>query len=189
MAKFQYPIGDSQKRLPQIWLMSDERMGDRLLPSVKALPRGSGVIFRHYSLASEARRALFSRLRRIGRQRGLTLILAGSQAQAREWGADGYHGRSKRTGAVAPRLLHTAPLHNRQEIRTHSSQADLVFLSPLFATSSHPEGKPLGVHAFSALTRICDAPVIALGGMSRARFAMLRKGQIHGWAAISALQK
>ena len=44
-------------RYPSRWLMTDERMGDRLTPTLLALPPGSGVVFRHYSLAERERRA------------------------------------------------------------------------------------------------------------------------------------
>ncbi|RYD48780.1 MAG: thiamine phosphate synthase, partial [Sphingomonadales bacterium] len=37
--------------IPKLWLMTDERMGDDLWDALKRLPRGSGVIFRHYGVA------------------------------------------------------------------------------------------------------------------------------------------
>ena len=64
--------------LPRIWLMTDERFGARLLPSVAALPAGSGIIFRHYQSAPVERRFLFRTLRRMADAQGLTLLLADS---------------------------------------------------------------------------------------------------------------
>ena len=52
--------------------MTDERLGDGLLDAVARLPEGTGVVFRHYSLAESARRALFDRVR--GAHDGLLLL-------------------------------------------------------------------------------------------------------------------
>ena len=68
---------------PRLWLMTDERLGDALLPAIVALPRSAGIIFRHYSLPPAERRALFDRVRRIARQKRLMLLLAGSPRLAR----------------------------------------------------------------------------------------------------------
>jgi len=75
--------------LPRLWLMTDERQGDGLLPAVARLPAGAGIVFRHYSLAEVARRDLFDRVKAAAP--GLVL-LAGPAAEARAWGADGSHG-------------------------------------------------------------------------------------------------
>lgn len=189
MPNFQYPKGYSRDHLPHIWLMTDERMGARLLPSIRALPRGSGIIFRHYSLPQPERRNLFQAVRRAARRRGVIVILAGSDRQARAWGADGYHGRQQYRGSGGRNLLRSVPMHNWREIRDFGKSVDLIFLSPLYNTASHPDGHALGPHSFARLVRICNAPIIALGGMTRARFAMIRGGRVHGWAAISGLQK
>ena len=45
------------KRLPRLWMMTDERQGDALWSALERLPRGAGVVFRHYSLPAAARRA------------------------------------------------------------------------------------------------------------------------------------
>src|SRR5690606_35566678 len=50
--------------LPRRWLMTDERQGETLWAALDRLPRGAGVIVRHYSLPMRARRRLFARFRR-----------------------------------------------------------------------------------------------------------------------------
>jgi thiamine-phosphate pyrophosphorylase len=71
------------------------------------------------------------------------------------------------------------------EIRAaEAGGAALVFLSPVFATRSHPEAQPLGPDGFDALARQTRLPVIALGGMDEARAEGL--AEAYGWAGIDA---
>ena len=170
---------DRRQPLPRIWLMTDERQGAALLDAVARLPDGAGIVFRHYSLARAERRALFERVRESAGLRGLLLLLAGPAAEARRWGADGSHGRGGGEG------LRTAPAHGPTEIRAAEADgAALIFLSPVFATRSHPGARPLGAAGFDALASGTPLPVVALGGMDAARFDTLKNGW--GWAAIDA---
>lgn len=165
-----------ESHLPCLWLMTDERMGNHVLDAVARLPGGAGIVFRHYSLPAKNRRALFETVRAAAAP-GSLLLLAGPVAIAREWGADGSHGRHR--GAT------TAPAHNLAEIRAaEAAGAAGVFLSPVFATRSHPDAQPLGAEGFSALAAQTNLPVIALGGMNDARAEGLAKA--YGWAGIDA---
>ena len=165
--------------LPRIWLMTDERQGERVLAAVERLPRGSGIVFRHYRLAEAERRALFDQVKEKARHRGHLLLLAGAAAQARSWGADGSHGRGRGFG------LRTAPAHDLREIRAaERAGAAAVFLSPVYPTQSHPGARALGPARFTLLARRSRVPVIALGGMSEERARPVRGAW--GWAAIDA---
>jgi thiamine-phosphate pyrophosphorylase len=164
---------------PRLWLMTDERMGEGLWSALARLPKGGGVIFRHYAMPLVERRALFARVRRIARKRGLTLIVA-DPALA---GADGIHGRLARRGNG----LLTRPVHSRMEaIAASRAGADLIFVSPVFPTRSHPGARPLGPVGLGLMLRGIDVPVIALGGMDTHRFKRLTPLGLYGWAAIDA---
>ena len=168
--------------LPRLWLVTDERQGVRLLDAVGRLPDGSGILFRHYSLPSAARRRLFDQVASLAKPRGLTLLLAGSGEDAALWGADGSHGRGPAEG------LRSAPAHDLDEIRAaEAAGADLIFLSPVFPTASHPGAPVLGPQGFDALAAQTRVPVIALGGMDATNFAALNRA--YGWAAIDALTR
>jgi thiamine-phosphate pyrophosphorylase len=81
--------------------------------------------------------------------------------------------------------LRTAAAHNLREIRLAERRgADLLFLSPVFPTRSHPEAKTLGRLRFSLLARQTRVPSIALGGMNEKRARGLAGA--YGWAAIDA---
>lgn len=160
--------------LPRLWLMTDERLGDRLFDAIARLPDGAGIVFRHRSLGEAARRALFDRVRRAAPG---PVLLAGPVDLARAWGADGSHGRHE--GAT------TAPAHNLAEIRAaEATAAALIFLSPVFPTRSHPGAATLGADGFAALAGQTRLPLIALGGMNATRAEMLSGA--YGWAGIDA---
>lgn len=160
--------------------MTDERLGDALLPSIAALPRGSGIIFRHYSLNQHARAALFYTVSIFARRHGHMLLLGGPPIAVPAWQMAGRHGRVR--GAV------TAPVHSRREaIAAKRAGAELLFVSPVFATESHPDAPALGRVRFGLMIRDLSVPIIALGGINPSRWRSLKAMKIHGWAAISAL--
>ena len=62
---------------PRSWLMTDERMGDRLWDAIERLPIGDGgVVVRHYALGSESRASLAKRIAAVCDKRGLLLAIA-----------------------------------------------------------------------------------------------------------------
>ncbi|MGK2910888.1 MAG: thiamine phosphate synthase [Sphingobium sp.] len=174
------------RNLPTLWLMTDERIAtESLMQALHRLPKGAGVIFRHYSLDAAPRRALFRQVQAVALRRGLVLLLAGPARDARAWGANGWHGRSRGPAS----LLHSAPAHHLREIRAaERTGADLVLLSPVFPTRSHPGEPALGRVRFAMLTHEARVPVIALGGMGKARWRELKGSKAIGWAAIDAWQ-
>lgn len=166
-------------RHPRLWLMTDERMGEELWSALERLPRGAGVVFRHYATAPAERRAIYARVRRAARKRRLTLVVAGPTLPC----ADGVHGRTvRRQGGLL-----TRPVHSRMEaIAAMRAGAELVFVSPVFATRSHPGAGALGTVKLGLMLSGIDVPAIALGGMNARRFRRLAPLNLYGWAAIDA---
>jgi len=159
--------------------MTDERQSGGPLDAVARLPRGAGIVFRHYSLPPAARRALFDSVNAAAARKGLLLLLAGPAGEAKAWGAAGSHGRGPGEG------LRTAPAHDLAEIRAaEGAGASLIFLSPVFPTRSHPGREALGVEGFAVLAAQTKLPVIALGGMDAGRAQELDGA--YGWAGIDA---
>jgi thiamine-phosphate pyrophosphorylase len=171
-----------RQSLPHLWLMTDERLGDGLWHALERLPRGGGVIFRHYATPPAERRRLFDAVRRVARRRGLLLLLAGSPREAVGWRADGAHGRSPHSRAARP-LVRTAPAHGPADLRR---RIDALLLSPVFATRSHPGAPVIGPVRFGLWLRNAAVPVIALGGMDAGRLRRLKRSGAYGYAAIDA---
>ncbi|HMP55222.1 MAG TPA: thiamine phosphate synthase [Novosphingobium sp.] len=149
--------------MPAIWLISDARNDAALDAALDRLPRGSGLVFRHYHLKPAERRARFAALRRRARARGIAVVLAGTMQQARCWGADGAYGPARML-AQGPAGLRLVTVHSLAEL-ARARRADAVLLSPVFPTRSHPGGKVLGPLRFRLLAARARVPVIALGGM------------------------
>jgi thiamine-phosphate pyrophosphorylase len=171
--------------LPKIWLMTDQRFGDRLFSSIRRLPIGSGVIFRHYELGETQRFALFQQVAHICRQRGHILLLAGSERSALHWRADGFHRRVKRRS----KILQSVSVHDRRELaEARRMKSAMMLVSPIFATNSHPGQSPLGLHGLNRMAaKVNGAKIIALGGVTRQKAKLFNQRLIYGWAAIDGL--
>ncbi|OYX38764.1 MULTISPECIES: thiamine phosphate synthase [unclassified Sphingomonas] len=168
-------------RIPTQWLMTDERMGEGLWDALNRLPRGGGVIFRHYTLAHHDRRTLYDRVARIARRRGLVLLVAGAhQLGKRDAGRHGRIGQQIKG-------LKSWPAHNRAEVIAGvRAGADLILISPIFPTRSHPGERALGMIRAAMLARGMPLPVIALGGIHHGNFRRTKAAGFCGWAAIDA---
>ena len=169
------------KPLPDIWVVSDARNDAELERTLARLPRGSGLIFRHYHLPEEQRRARFAALLRLARSHGHTVALAGDACTARHWGADAAYGPAAML-AAGPELPRLVTAHSLHELG-RASRADAILLSPVFATRSHPGAATLGALRFRLLAARSPVPVIALGGLNAAAARRLKWPR---WAAIDA---
>lgn len=166
--------------IPRLWLMTDERLGESLWQAIDNLPRGAGIVFRHYATEPKERRALFRRVAKIARRRRLVLLRAGSDRLGR--GEAGTHGSPRRTYGIRSRSAHS----RGEAIAAKRAGADLLFVSPVHATRSHPGARTLGPLRAATIARGLGIPAIALGGMNAMRFARLRDSGFYGWAAIDA---
>jgi thiamine-phosphate pyrophosphorylase len=161
-----------------LWLFTDAARLPDPLPSVHALPKGSGVVLRHDGAAGRA--ALGAALARLCRARGLTLVVAGDARLAARLKA-GVHLRDGRwPGVVRPqRGIVTSSAHNGAALRrARRAGASVVFLSPVFITASHAGTRPLGPLRWASLAR--GNAVYALGGVTG------KNAQALGWRAAGA---
>ena len=114
-------------RLPALWLVTDTlRLPDPLAAAAR-LPRGTGVLFRHYD--HPARSALAGRLALLCRRRGLVLLVAGDARLAKRVRAAGLHLPEARMAGAAEQAargdgLITAAAHSRAAMPAHG--VDLV---------------------------------------------------------------
>ncbi|MCF6209286.1 MAG: Nudix family hydrolase [Gammaproteobacteria bacterium] len=125
---------------------------------------------------------------------GARLLLNADAVQVAAAGADGVHLSSgalrkcKARPLAAGAGLVAASCHDADELaRAAAIGADFALLSPVAATTSHPDIEPLGWERFEELVEPAPFPVYALGGMTPddREAAWLQSGQ--GIAAIRAL--
>ncbi len=172
--------------LPAVVLMTDDMREVDWLAAVAALPRASGVIVRHRDAA--ARERLARQLRPLCRARRVALLIADDPALAQRVGADGVHlperqaDRVPGVKALNRRWLVTCAVHSAAAVQ-RAAAADAVFVSPVFATASHPERAARGVVRFAALTTTRIA-AYALGGIETKTIRQLRAHRIVGIGLI-----
>jgi thiamine-phosphate pyrophosphorylase len=180
--------------------MTDQRRIARPDLVLRALPRGTAVVYRDYD--DPRRAAKGALLRSIAEARGLLFLVAGDAALAARLRADGVHLRADdmrrpaRLGSLPPSLrddsggaerIVTAACHSAAEIAQAATLgADVAFLSPVFATPSHPGAPPLGPSEFKRLAAASPVPVLALGGVDETNAALLAGPNVAGFGAIGA---
>ncbi len=176
-----------RRKLPVLWLFTDPQRMPDLLKVIAALPKNlCGVVFRHDDTPDRV--ALALEVARLCRTRRIPLVIAGDTALAIRCRA-GVHLRAGRwPDRRRQKRLVTASAHNPVELRRAAKAgAALIFLSPVFATASHPAGRPLGAYQWARLARQVDcADVLALGGVSGGNVKRLGR-PVSGAGAIGAL--
>jgi len=156
-------------------------------PWLARLPRGAAVLLR--GAAPE----VAHRVARICRARRLVLLVSAEGRLALRLGAGLHVPDRTPTYGLLPFLLNrrgkwlSAALHGRAGMaRARRISADLVLVSPVFPTASHPGAPALGPLRWAALARAAGRPAVALGGMSARGVRRLPRGLAAGWAAIGA---
>jgi len=164
-------------------LMTDDRTAD-WARAAGALPRDSIVIVR--ARDAKRRRALAEELAGSAR-----LLIADDPGLAEEVSAAGLHLPQARMREAAhwrarhPDWIITSSAHSLRALMG-AHQLDAVFLSPVFATTSHKGARPLTPMRAAFIASHAPVPVYALGGIT-ARNAALLAPSFSGIAAISSL--
>jgi thiamine-phosphate pyrophosphorylase len=164
-------------------LMTDDRKAD-WAHAAHALPQGSVVVVRGRN--AKQRRMLAEQLQGLA-----TLLIADDPALATETGAAGLHLPEARMREAAhwraryPRWIITASAHSLRALMG-AHRLDAVFLSPVFATTSHKQARPLTPVRAAFIAAQAPVPVYALGGIN-ARNAALLAPAFSGIAAINSL--
>jgi thiamine-phosphate pyrophosphorylase len=152
-----------QTRIPRRWLIADDRSEDELREAVRALPRRSGVLLLFRTRSQSKRQKLLRQIRRLARAKDLIIADEGAGDATR--------------------------VHNLNELRRALlARTPLILLSPMFATRSHPDWKPLPRMRAAAYARLAGRNLIALGGMNERRFARIERLGFQAWAGIDAFR-
>lgn len=110
--------------------------------------------------------------------------------------ADGLHLTSQQLQKISTRpeylnnKLLSAACHNEKEVfQAKNLDTDLIFLSPVKTTQSHPEATPMGWEQFSLLVEKSHCPIYALGGLDESDIVVAKQSGAQGIAGISAWWK
>jgi thiamine-phosphate pyrophosphorylase len=175
-----------KSRLPVLWLFTDSRRLSDPLPAIAALPRHlCGVVFRQAEDSALARAVA-----KLCRSRNIALVIAGD-ARLAAAEKSGLHLRAgRRPGLSRPRPgLVTSSAHSLPEIRrAGKAGAKIIFISPAFATGSHPGAPALGAYRWLNLARRAQTgKAYALGGLDGQKIISLAR-LCCGAAGIDAMQ-
>jgi thiamine-phosphate pyrophosphorylase len=163
-------------------LMTDDRAAD-WAGAARHLPRGSVVVVR--ARDTGRRRALAEELQGLA-----SLLIANDPMLAEAIGAAGLHlPQARMKQALHWRVRHpdwiiTSSAHSLRALMG-TAALDAVFLSAVFATTSHRDAKPLTPVRAAFIAAQAPVPVYALGGVT-ARNAALLAPAFSGIAAISS---
>ena len=185
-----------QPSVPQFYVLTDQDRFDNPLVDTleifQRLPRGAGVIVRHRdSMQLEAlTRAIVPHAHRLG----LKVLLAGDVRLALKHHCDGVHlsqARARRgplrISSLPPEFIISAAAHDGLSLRRAvGARAQVVMLSPVFATLSHPGANTLGLHRFNNMVAGQNQRIIALGGITTQNVKRLNLGAAYGIGAIGA---
>jgi thiamine-phosphate pyrophosphorylase len=144
------------------------------------------VVYRHDDDPNRA--ALGRDLARICRARRLVLVVAGDVRLAAALRAGVHLRGGQRSIPIRPRGFVTSSAHSFPDLRRAAhAGAMLAFLSPVFATASHPDAQTLGPTRWSALARHAPIMVAALGGIDGTSARRLPRSLCRVVGAIGAL--
>ena len=184
------------RKLPKRILLTDcDRLADPR-DSIRALPAGSGVILRHYSVPNRA--DLAREILSICRPKKIPLLIAGDAYLAKAVGANGLHlpeeMLAKKSGHwrnyLGPKTFLCVAAHSPKALcRAAAAAANFVLLSPIFPTKSHPNRKAIGINRFANWVSNSQIPVYALGGVNHKNKNRVLATKAVGWAAVGAFSK
>jgi len=135
---------------------------------------------------------MIRRIDAVTREFGARWIASGELEQCFGWPADGIHLNTRQLMTLDKRPLPAdrlviASCHDLEEIHIADSlDADLVTLSPVMPTPSHPDAAPMGWDDFERVVRRSPLPVMALGGVRPDDWGRARAIGAFGVAGIGA---
>lgn len=164
-------------------LMTDDRQAD-WASAAKRL--GPGVVVVVRARQAMRRRAVAKELSSIAK-----VLVADDAELAEQIGAAGLHLPQLRMKeamhwrARHPAWIITSSAHSLKALMA-TAGLDAVFLSPVFATNSHPGARPLTAVRAAFIAAHAQIPIYALGGVTSGNAALLAP-TFSGIAAITSL--
>lgn len=180
----------SARPLPPLLFFTDPARTPEPWRTAERLPRGGGVVYRHFGAADAE--ATARRLKRIAVERGLVLLIGLDAQLADTVAADGVHlperamDQASGLRAQRPDWILTGAAHSVRAALT-AGNLDAVVLSPIFPAGGASALKPaLGVEALAIVS--ARRPVYALGGVGPTTAAALASCGAIGIAGVEAIQ-
>ncbi|MDG2001154.1 MAG: thiamine phosphate synthase [Alphaproteobacteria bacterium] len=169
-------------KIPYIWFLTDTVKTKNPLDISRKLPFNSGILIRSYN--NKNKEKIIKNIINLKKRKVHTVLVSGR-----------HKSHSNIDGAHLPSWLNSSFLINKKLIsmsahgaidirKSINIKADIIFISPIFHTTSHPEAKNLGVIKLGLMAKLFKKPVIALGGINNNNISRLKGLPIAGCAGI-----
>ena len=168
--------------IPYVWFLTDSIKTKTPLETSRKLPANSGILIRSYNIQNKE--IIIKNIINLKKRKLHTVLVSGR-----------YKSHSNVDGAHLPSWLNSSffinkklismSAHGARDIRKSINiKADIIFISSVFDTTSHPGGKSIGVIKLGLMAKLFKKPVIALGGINNNNISRLKGLPIIGCAGI-----
>jgi len=182
-----YRKGFKVIKIPYIWLLTDSIKTKTPLDTSKKLPTNSGILIRSYKTKNKEK--IIKNIINLKKRKLHTVLVAGKHKNHSN--VDGVHLPSwLNSSFFINKKLISMSAHGARDIRKSINiKADIIFISPVFDTTSHKEKKSLGVIKLGLMAKLYKKPVIALGGINNNNISLLKGLPIFGCAGIDVFNE
>ena len=172
--------------IPYIWFLTDDIKTKSPIDICNKLPASSGILIRSYRIKNKEK--LIKGITNLKKRKLHTVLVSGKQ---RSSNVDGAHLPSwLNSSFFLNKKLISMAAHGARDIRKSINiKADIIFISPVFHTTSHRSKNSLGIIKLGLVAKLFKKPVIALGGINENNISRLKGLPIFGCAAIDAFKK
>ncbi len=167
---------------------------------IKNLPKNCTVVIREYDLDDKNREIFAEKIFSLSRAQGLKILVGKDFALARKIKADGVHFsdfdklplKFFQKKSFPKNFIFSFSCHSEKSLlRIKKFKPNMIFIAPIFATSSHVGTKSLGLLNFAkiAVKNKILSPIYGLGGINSQNLKSLKKLKIAGFGAIDYFSK
>jgi thiamine-phosphate pyrophosphorylase len=184
---------------PPLLLVTDRKQASAPLLDILAAAFAAGcrwASLREKDLTSDEQIRMARGLLPVARRWGARLTLHGEPSAAMEAGLDGVHLAGGANAAAAramigPDAVLGISIHNAAEARAlDRAVIDYAIAGPAFETASKPGyGPALGIAGIAEIAGAAAVPVIAIGGITAERVAVIMSAGAAGIATMGSVMK
>lgn len=175
---------------------------------IKNLSKNSTIIIREYDLDEKNREAFAQKISALARARNLKVLVGKDFKLARKIKADGIHFSDFdqlplqffNQKSFPKNFIFSFACHSfKSFLKAKKLNLDMIFLAPIFPTSSHQETKIFGLKNLAKIavkhkkqnyfSPPIFAKILALGGVNSQNLKALKKLKISGFGAIDYFSK
>jgi len=182
-----------------LYFFTDRKKISDLNQVLKNLPKKTCIIFREYDLPSHEREDLALKYFKIAKEFNHDFLVGKNLNLALKINCNGVHFSDNdltkslmkiRHSCKKNKLIFSFALHDTKNLfYLKKLNPDIVFLSPIFKTSSHQNQRPLGLFNYLKIARIFNKKIaknnfFPLGGINLQNLRRLNKIKISGFGAI-----